>query len=382
MLKKTNINNGEITLSYNDYGYQEVINDFPTAQEIIVVTYNISKPDTRLLDELKTLDKNVSVTFITNIPQRHDTYYKSNQRTTPADRAFANIKDYFNQLDRNQYNCDLTVYFCFENHSKIILTENIAYIGSGNFSDESKNNIEAGIILNNQEDIQAVKNNLIQEIISRSVRYTTSLYSVYMEYVKDWLEGCNEFFIHLDMGIFTYAEVRYVHEEKVLDFTNASISSEKLKRFIEMMNEADALIQVMILEEFEEYIDIVLVERISKLLNYLLTQVNKLGEMLEELADFNFQKLQIEYAKKTQEFFTGDPDDLEFAWEEGQKKAHEDFVEITERFIGQEGYLERVQKRIPKLLQVLVNEFENISDVLKNASIYENQSHINNTNIK
>jgi hypothetical protein len=382
VLKKTIIKNGVITLSYNDYGYQEVINDFPTSQEIVVVTFNISKTDTRLLDELKKLDENVSVTFITNLPSRHEKYYKSNQWKTPADRALENIKDYFNQLDRNQFNCDLTVYFCYENHSKIILTENIAYIGSGNFSDESKNNVEAGIILTNQEDIKGVKDHLIQEIISRSIRYTTSLYTVYMEYVTDWLKGCNDFFEHLDMGIFTYAEVRYAHEEKVLDFTNASVSFEKLNRFIEMMSEAEELIQVMILEEFDQYIDANRVDRINKLLTFLHNQVHRLENMLEELAKFDFQELQIDYAQKMYEYHSGDPDDLNYAFEEGQRKAQEDFEEITERFIGLDGYFERVQKRIPKLLQLLVIEIEKISDILKSESIYENQSLINNTNKK
>ncbi|MEI3599104.1 MULTISPECIES: phospholipase D-like domain-containing protein [unclassified Oceanobacillus] len=380
MLKKTNINNGVITLSHHDYGYQEVIDDFPSAKEIIIVTFNISKNDTRLLDELKMLDESVSVTFITNLPQRHEKYFRSNQMKTPADRALENIKDYFNQLDRDNYNCDLTVYFCYENHSKIIMTENIAYIGSGNFSDESKNNVEAGIILTDYEDIKAVKKQLIPEIISRSIRYTTSFYTVYMEYVADWLVECNDFFDHLDMGIFTYAEVRYALEEKVLDLTNASISYEKLNRFTEMINEAKDLIQVMILDEFDQYIDISIVHRINKLLILLDTQVQKLEGLLEELASFDFQELQINYAQKMHEYHSGDPDDLNYAFEEGQRKAHEDFQEITERFIGLDGYFERIQFRIPKLLQLLVNEIENITDILKSESIYENRSSINNTN--
>ncbi|WP_048601597.1 phospholipase D-like domain-containing protein [Rubeoparvulum massiliense] len=367
-------------MSHNDYGYQDVIDDFPSAKEIIIVTYNISKNDTRLLDQLKMLDESVSVTFITNLPQRYEKYFRSNQIKTPADRALENIKDYFNQLDRDNFNCDLTVYFCYENHAKIMMTENIAYIGSGNFSDESKNNVEAGITLTDYESIKAVKNQLIPEIISRSIRYATSFYTVYMEYVADWLIECNDFFDHLDMGIFTYAEVRYAQEEKVLDFTNASISFEKLNRFTEMITEAKDSIQVMILGEFDQYIDTGRADGIKKLLFLLDTQVQKLEDLLEELASFDFQELQIDYAQKMHEYYTGDPDDLNYAFEEGQRKAQEDFQEITERFIGLDGYFERVQIRIPSLLQLLVNEIEKISDILKNESIYEDRSSINNTN--
>ena len=38
-------------------------------------------------------------------------------------------------------------FFNFSNHAKIVGTENIVYIGSANFSNESKNNIESGIII-------------------------------------------------------------------------------------------------------------------------------------------------------------------------------------------------------------------------------------------
>lgn len=36
------------------------------------------------------------------------------------------------------------VYFCFSNHAKIIMTDNIAYVGSSNFSEESADNFELG----------------------------------------------------------------------------------------------------------------------------------------------------------------------------------------------------------------------------------------------
>ena len=40
----------------------------------------------------------------------------------------------------------VSVFFNFDNHGKIIMTNNVAYIGSSNFSEESKKNIEFGFI--------------------------------------------------------------------------------------------------------------------------------------------------------------------------------------------------------------------------------------------
>lgn len=380
LIKETTINEGTITLSYNNYGYQKVLNDFPSAKEIIIVTFNISKNDTILLEELKKLDESVSVTFITNLPQRHEIYYKSYQRKTPADRALENIKDYFNQLDREQYKCDLTVYFCYENHAKIILTENIAYIGSSNFSDESKNNLEAGIIINNEDDIKGLRDKIVPGILAHSVRYTTSLYTIYTEYATDWLKGCYDFFEHLDMGIFTYGEIGYLNEEKILDLNNAFISFEKLSHFTDMMYKAEELIDAIIYEdEFAEKIGENSVNKISRLIGLLKYHVNKLERLLEELADFDFKDLQMDYAQDMPEYHSGDPDDLNYAFEQAQSRAQEDFEKITKRFIGLEGYLERVQKRVPKLLQLIIDKIQGISHVLKSESVYENKSQINNT---
>lgn len=38
-------------------------------------------------------------------------------------------------------------------YAKIVGTENIVYIGSANFSNESKNNIESGLIIEDKEFI-------------------------------------------------------------------------------------------------------------------------------------------------------------------------------------------------------------------------------------
>lgn len=380
MLKKNKISTAEIVLSYNNYSYEDVLNDFPSSREITIVTFNISKNNTQLLEALKQLDEDVIVTFITNLPQRHDTYFKSKQRKSPADRALENIKDYFNQLDPINFKCDISVYFCFNNHAKIFMTDNIAYIGSGNFSDESMNNLETGIIISNKEEIQELKENIVQEIINHSIRYTTSFYNVYMEYVTDWLKECNDFFKHLDLGIYTHIEVSYTHEEKVLDFYNASVSFEKLTHFVEMIYEAEELILDMILKQFSDSIADIKSNRIKKLLFYIKTQVNRLNDHLEELAIYDSRESQIQYAQQIEQYYSGDPDDLNYAFEIGQEKALADLEAITERFIGLDGYFERIQTRIPTLLQLLISELESISDILKKANIYENQKLINNTN--
>lgn len=375
MFKNVDVKDGVITLSQGDYGFQKVLDDFPNSKNIVVVTYNLSKGETDLLDKLKTLGADVSVTIVSNIPQRYEAYLPSKQKIKPEDRAIGNIRDYFQQLDRSEFNCDLDVFFCYKNHSKIILTENIAYIGSANFSDESSDSFEAGVIITDNEAISSIRDTIVQKIIDNSDRYTTSYYTLVSEHVIDWLNQCRDFFEHLDMGIFTIEEVGYCREEKVVDYYNAYLSSEKIEDFKYMLYEAESLIEELI-QEFEDHIN---GENLKRLYNILVKQANQLMNLIEELAEFHGQDQQTEYAQDLWEYSSGEPEEWNYALEYGQNKAQEELERITSAFNGRAGYFERVQNRIPRLLWLIVNYIDSFKDVIRQAAVYENQHRINNT---
>lgn len=63
------------------------------------------------------------------------------------------VNDYIAALDPTHFTCSLEPWFCFENHAKIVVVDNIAYIGSANLTNGSKYNFEAGILTDDQNVI-------------------------------------------------------------------------------------------------------------------------------------------------------------------------------------------------------------------------------------
>ncbi|MCL2718777.1 MAG: phospholipase D-like domain-containing protein [Lachnospiraceae bacterium] len=55
-----------------------------------------------------------------------------------------------------------------DNHSKIFLSNNIAYVGSANFSFHSNSNYECGIIIRNAKTIQKIRKSFLTELVSSS----------------------------------------------------------------------------------------------------------------------------------------------------------------------------------------------------------------------
>lgn len=61
--------------------------------------------------------------------------------------------------------------FNFTNHAKIIGTENILYVGSANYSDESEDNIESGTIITDKEAIKSIYKEFFSSVIDESIPY-------------------------------------------------------------------------------------------------------------------------------------------------------------------------------------------------------------------
>ena len=72
---------GRFVAHHGRLNYQEVLDDFPNAHLIRIITYNISKNQRMdaLLEALKTVSADTKI--ITNIPSRMDEYYLRQYRT-------------------------------------------------------------------------------------------------------------------------------------------------------------------------------------------------------------------------------------------------------------------------------------------------------------
>lgn len=164
------VKDAQFIYSKNEFGYQEVLDDMSNASEIIIVTYNVSK-DGMLIDCLKSVRDNCVVTIITNIPNRWKEYFNSQSKK----RASNEINKYLDIFKREKFNNNFYVFFNFENHGKIIMTNNIVYIGSQNYSEASESNIEFGIISRDKNFISFLKSDVLPDILDKSTPYYVGL---------------------------------------------------------------------------------------------------------------------------------------------------------------------------------------------------------------
>ena len=153
----------------NENLYQCVLDDFKNAKFIGILTYNISpKLDSLLLETLKNACLNgTNAIIVTNIPKRFPSYFKEQYALAAKDM----IDLYVRQLNPQGYGMRLNPYFAFHNHAKIVMTENIVYWGSSNYSDESSQYFECGTVSTDRELIAYLKDVLFPEIQSNSVPF-------------------------------------------------------------------------------------------------------------------------------------------------------------------------------------------------------------------
>lgn len=166
MILEKRITDAKFVLSKDELPYAEILKDFKNAKYIYVLTYNISKKQHILIDALKECEK-AKICIVSNIPGRWEKYFDNGD----ADKARKTIACYKARLDLKDL--DLGVYFNFSNHAKIIMTENVVYVGSANYSEESANNFEAGLISRDPIFIDYLINDIFPRIIDSSAELKT-----------------------------------------------------------------------------------------------------------------------------------------------------------------------------------------------------------------
>lgn len=185
MKKEYKISDAKFIYSKGELGYQEVLEDFKNAEEIIIVTYNISERQNFLIKSLADTPLETKISIFTNIPSRWENYYRESYRNA----ARRKIDIYLAKLKPNSIGEKVSVFFNFENHGKIIMTNNVVYIGSANYSEESKNNIEFGIISRDQEYITFLKEEIKPELEGASSPYFEYDYLPLLLEVKMYLSN-------------------------------------------------------------------------------------------------------------------------------------------------------------------------------------------------
>ena len=170
---------GKFVASEGELNYKDVLDDFPMAKIIRILTYNISgnKRTDALLDSLR--NTNADVQLITNIPSYAETYFNNPAGENRRSAARKNINVYISKLNPEKISKQFTPYFNVHNHAKIIGTENIVYIGSANYSNESADNIETGVIIDDKKFISDLYSDFFDKIKEASLSYYDETFSAF-----------------------------------------------------------------------------------------------------------------------------------------------------------------------------------------------------------
>lgn len=134
------------TQKIGEHIYKEVLDDFDNAKYIYISSYGITTNtnfDNRLFKKINDLKNPNVIKVITNIRTKNE------------------LND-LEKLLKSKLNSKLKIYFNLLNHSKIILTDKIAYVGSENFTEFSGSgtNVESGIITTDKKALEFLKKRL------------------------------------------------------------------------------------------------------------------------------------------------------------------------------------------------------------------------------
>lgn len=167
------VSNCKFVYTINECGYDEVIEQFPTSKEIYIMTYNISSNRNELMNALNGSGEDCKVYIISNIPQRFGSYFSPQARQSARNR----INLYMRTLSPENFESRVMPYFNFNNHSKIILSDKNVYVGSANYSIESRENYESGFVSYDKEFIAFLKEEVFKLTIDNSEPYFNNLFA-------------------------------------------------------------------------------------------------------------------------------------------------------------------------------------------------------------
>jgi len=374
MYNKHSLKNAEFVISKDEYGFREVLDDFGNAQYINILTFDISKKEDGLLDMLRKVgNRNIPITLITNIPQRFDKYFnvKGFDYRIPAQKS---IKIYEMKLNPEKMGRLANVAFMFNNHGKIIMTNNIIYWGSSNFSDESKNNYECGVICRDKEFIKYVNDEVFPSLLEKSTSYYAKEYNVCLASllsVWTFLHNIFEEIHDASYGIYSDYDTGFIDEE-YYDIHDNNITWDMLTDLVDTVENAAEIMQSLqeALELEDEDED--LKELQLRYEKYMLQQgksIKKLCEQLEDMAKFDEEAyandlLTDKYARYA------DTEHLDYyaqkAFEKG-REVMEEYIEDAKPAI--EELLERIDEVDKELLGFIdeVMQLANINEEIDNT---------------
>lgn len=381
-MKNISISDGQAVFGNNEFTYKCVLDDFKNAEFIGIMTFNISpKANSYLLKSLKDACKNgTNAVIITNIPKRFSSYFKPQYAVAAKDM----IDLYMRQLNPVDYGMRLSPYFTFSNHAKVVMTDNIVYWGSSNFSDESSQNIECGTISTDRSLIKYLKDSLFSDIRSKSVPYYKYNFAVAIANLESLIPACKRARQSLfDAAFEPWSDYDTNFEEKWIYRTNDSgINISFLRGFVEFFSQFEDALNVIydIVDEYWEYDELPDQVEILKELFYEYNRtfdsfndtISSLFENLEQMAQYDVSD---EANKKIVNDYGMEAYDEKFDYyiEKAMDEATEEYEELIEES-------EQTVRDALDNLDSMIRYFEQLNTNLH--QLLEINSKIDNTGVR
>lgn len=349
--------NGEFVCSKNKLNYKDVLDDFKNAKRIRILTYNISKNNYSniLIDALKNVAEDVDVQIITNIPSRFSNY-RNSKRGEDAKKGYReNYFTYLEKLNPENFRSNPFVGFNFANHAKIIGTDSIVYVGSANFSDESKNNIESGTIIRDKDFILKLYDELFPIIADESVPYFDDDFNVLRLFIISMESKFSTWFqIFTERVIIQNRDTKKKCLRNVLSFDEDDL--EALFADIDELSEFKTLIESTYSKEDIQYND--LIEEIKTQLDCInlnwMLDFTDIDSKFYDILKYDEEDKVSEYF---QEFLDVYDENIEYYADKAMDKAAEEYErmksEIEEKVIY--FYL-----KIDKIVKLLYESHKNL----------------------
>lgn len=336
-MNRVSVNNSHAVFGKGEYAYQCVLDEFANTEFIGILTYNISpKSNSRLLSALRdACKKGTKATLITNIPKRFPSYYGISY----AEAAKKMIDTYMHLLNPSNYGMRLSTYFSFHNHAKVILTDSMVYWGSGNFSDESKDNFECGTVSTDKQIIAYIRDTLFPEVQERAVPYYKNDFAVAIANLESLIPACKEAKETLfEASYEPWADYDTNFEEKwVFRTTESQVTITFLRDFLELLAQFEDALNVVddIVEGYWEH-------------DELPDQVARLSELFEE-----YKKVYDDFGETISCLF----ENLE---QMASYDVSEEACTIISRDYGMEAYDENLDHYAELAMNEAANEYEEL----------------------
>ncbi|MDQ0878965.1 hypothetical protein QFZ77_007624 [Paenibacillus sp. V4I3] len=343
----------DIVTSVGEFNFQEVLDDFPNAEKIFVTTYNISAQRSKLLQALEDAATHAEVRIVTNIPDRYDQYYGR----APRERAAESIERYTERLDPGQFE-SLATAFNFKNHSKVVMTENIAYIGSANFSDESKRSRETGFIIRGHDLVAKISDNLVPILIGEGIPYFGGMLDdkkLLLSYLLSRMEGAAS---TIRDELFTFVG-HPLEDIEIYNIHDPWLTTKSIDALIEELDAIDAELDnefrtVGGLEHVSELIDIDTINKIKDICYsspiYELAEFDAVEHAGNLLSSWSVHNEDMNDASQTATDRAADKQyDLAVEAEEPVKKLFDLLERVKESFQAAVKELDRLEKQQAKI---------------------------------